>query len=130
MRKDAVRLAVVAALLLGCAAPRIDELSLQYGRYYGAARKAEMPGETPTEEIALNLDVAPWGPLFWRNHVHTTTTNGAYRLVGWQHSVGAKLWDWGEISLYHHSQHLMDKQQAGAPLENAVMFKLFLLKAQ
>lgn len=120
----------LSLLLTGCATSRVDELSVDYGRYIAPERAWMYPlaPEHPKESLALNMNVSPVKWFHWRNTIHATTTSAQYRYIGWQMGLMLQPLPWLEAGYLHHSQHLLDRQgQDHFPVEDQFVVKLWIL---
>jgi hypothetical protein len=92
----------------------VDRLDLEYGKFVPTTRDPYVPQYAGRwrDEIALQWDVTllQWG--YWRNHVHTETTDpsGSVTTVGWQFELGVHLGDRVDVYREHHSRHVMEAE--------------------
>lgn len=126
IRAAAVALCLALALgafwLAAHAAP-IESASIAYEKFLDGARILEVPGEKPTDALALSLLIAPVGPVYWSNRVHALGVGPRVRWVGWQYEAGLRF---APVDVYfsHHSEHALDREHPLLqPVSNSVAIR-------
>lgn len=91
----------------------VDKLDFEYHRLAAANRDPYVPHHTGTwrEKAAIKWDLGILKYGYWRNNVHTETTNPSGRVttVGWEWELGVTLFKNYEIFHHHHSRHVMEE---------------------
>jgi len=93
-----------------CNALEITESYFEFRKFYFSSNMAEIPQYKPKESVALLMDVNLYKPLHWNNRVHGVSTDGQFRLIGWQFYLHFKILTHFEIGWEHHSQHILENR--------------------
>lgn len=114
----------------------LDELSLDY-KNYGMVndhqRDLLLAPEFPKEGINLNINTTFASYMFWNSSIESATTSSQYRAVGLETRIGVRLHDQLELMYYHHSQHVLDREEGNIgkfPSEDAVEIKLYFYRTK
>lgn len=112
----------------------LDEVSLDYKNFAWIndhARNSLIYPEHPKESINLNIDTTFLSYFLWNSTIESLTTDGQYRGIGLETRIGVRLSEAFDVSYYHHSQHLIDRQHSFMdryPVEDAIEIKFYLLR--
>jgi hypothetical protein len=77
--------------------------------------------------LNVNADVLTYG--FWNSQIQSATDNAQFREVGLLMNIGVRVTDYLDISLYHHSEHVLDSPYVlpgGFPTESGVEVDIYL----
>ena len=112
---------------------KLQEVGLTYRQFVAHARHPLLYPEAPKEALGvnLNIDIVDW--LYWNPSVYAMTTESQYRSVGLAFNLGVHLTRWLDISYYHQSQHLLERQHSYMnkfPVEDGVEVKIYLFRAK
>lgn len=85
---------------------KIESATLEY-RKFTDSNMAEIPQFTPTNQLALSINIKVIKFLYWENTVHGTSTDAQFRLIGllsYLHIKYKRL----SVGWEHHSQHVLE----------------------
>lgn len=108
----------------------LDEVSSEYRHYLRPNYNAYFPQEEK-DGLNLRLDSTVAKYFIWNSEVHGTSDDAAYRQIGLQMSVGVRVSRYLDLTLNHHSQHLLDEGDAWGrhfPCENWVGVKIYFYR--
>lgn len=98
-------------LFAGCAS-KLKRVAIEFEKYPFPHHMAELPDETPKEEMAFLFDMDLGSRFMWRNRIHAMSTSAQVRTVGWAYEFTWLACPTLELILWaHHSQHLLDRAQ-------------------
>ena len=113
---------------------RLDELSLDYKNYSivnDHQRNLLIYPDSPKEGINVNINSTLMNYVYFNNTIESLTTDGQYRGIGLQLSLGLRLSNYFDVGYYHHSQHTIDRAIMSIPAfptEDALQFKLYFYR--
>lgn len=110
----------------------LDEVSAEYNHYLQPTHSAYF-NESEKDGLSVNVDSTVAKYLFWNSTVHGTSNNSQYRLIGLYMQVGARVSRYVDLSVWHHSQHLLDggdEYGRHFPVENAVELKVYFYRRE
>lgn len=122
---------LIALIGFGCIAlakAEVTDLSIDWQQYFGTIRMLEVPSTNEAQALGLNLDLEIYGPIYWKNRVHSISTPNQFKWVGWQFELGARLAS-AELFYAHHSQHTFEGTHPfmGFPVQNSLGFRWRIL---
>lgn len=112
----------------------LDELVINYqnmSTLNPKARSMLIYPEYPDKSMNVIIKFDALKYLYWNSTIESLTTSAQYRSIGLQARAGIRIAPFLEVGLYHHSQHLMDRQHAYMPkfpVEDAIEINLYLYR--
>jgi hypothetical protein len=112
MREACFWICITLALLAFWASAHagvIHDASLEYSLFTHDPVLLELPNNIGKDAIALNMNLALLGPLYWDNQVHMINAypGPSPKWVGWLFETGLRF-QVLDVFYRHHSQHAMD----------------------
>jgi hypothetical protein len=114
----------------------LQELNIDGYKYVGTPNNYyinQIPNNKPTYGLDLNIkfDVLRY---FYMNHlVHGTVAEeqglgSQFRMVGWKFDLGLRFLHHLDFYYQHHSQHYLDYNNGGFPVQDVIGFRLYIYK--
>ena len=113
---------------------KLRSLGIDYRNYSIVNPNARNPlitPEPPKDGLDLNLQIDFMSYIYWDSTIHSVTTSAQYRGVGLETRLGINITDHLATGLYHHSQHVLDRNHSGMkfPVEDAWEIRIKVFQA-